>query len=224
MIQGHLALKQVVEKRTELKNPTCPMLRAAHNLNTGILSIIESRPNMELALMSWNRPTSAANTYGSPEKTLLHTPKSNLALLSSANLPGKVQQIFIPAGWWLHARLGLRRTAEIARSVAAELTLLKTCIPTPDIEVEAESRALDHLAKEVLERIDSRIYIKAVVDDHVGNAIIRKIEADSYDMLVIGASDEWAGKSLLVSSIPVGIADCFLQKISCSEDHQPRHT
>ena len=207
LIEEHPDLKRVVELGAELNVPTRPMLKAAHNLDTGILSIIESRPNTELVLMSWNRPTSAANIYGSPEKTLLQAAKSNVAVLRSRNFPEKIQRILIPAGGGPHARLGLRLAAEIARSDEAELTLLRICKPTPDIEVEAESRALDHLAEEVLEKIDPRIRTKVVVDDGVVDAIIREAKADSYDLLVIGASDEWAVKSLLVGSIPDAIAD-----------------
>ena len=207
LIQGHPDLKQVIDLGAELNIPTRPMLKAAHNLDTGILSIIESRPNTELILMSWNRPTSAANIYGSPVKTLLQKAKSDVAVLRSRNLPEKIQRILIPAGGGPHARLGLRLAAEIARSDEAEITLFRIGKPTPEFEIEAESRALDHLVEEVLGKMDHRIQTKVAVDEDVVPAVIQEANSGNYDLLVIGASDEWAVKSLLVGSIPDAISD-----------------
>ncbi|MDZ7844004.1 MAG: amino acid permease [Anaerolineales bacterium] len=207
-VQQNPRMKRIAELGAELGIPVRPMMRAAHGWASGIVSIVESRPNTELILMNWNKPTSAANIYGSPEKTILENVRADVAILRPRRLQETVRRVLIPAGGGPHARLGLRLAAEITHSDQAELTVLRIVSPSPEIELEAEKRALDHLVEEVLaEDIKAKMRTKVVVEKDVVSAIIQEAREDEYDLLVIGASDEWAVKSLLVGSIPDAVAD-----------------
>ncbi len=213
-IKKNPRMKRITDLGAELGIPVRPMLRAAHSWNSGIVSVVESRPNTELVLLSWNKPTSAANIYGSPEKTILQNAKADVAILRPRALQETVRRVLIPAGGGPHARLGLRLAAEITHSDQAELTVFRIVHPSPEVELEAEQRALDHLAEEVLDKdkIESKVRTKVVVEENVVSAIVQEAKEGEYDLLVIGASDEWAVKSLLVGSIPDAVAD----KAPCS--------
>ena len=208
-VQENPRMKQISELGAEMGVPVRPMLRAAHSWDSGTISIVESRPNTALVLMSWNKPTSAANIYGSPEKTILQNAQADVAILRPRRMQETVERVLIPAGGGPHARLGLRLAAEITHSDQAELTVFRIVPPSPDLELEAEKRALDHLAEEVLEEdeLEAQVRTKVVVEKDVVSAIVKEAEEEDYDLLVIGASDEWAVKSLLVGSIPDAVAD-----------------
>ncbi len=207
-IQKNPRLKRITELGADLGVPVRPMLRAAHSWDSGIISLVESRANTELILLSWNKSTSAANIYGSPEKTILQKAKADVAILRPRDVPETLNRILIPAGGGPHARLGLRLAAEITHSDEAELTVFRIVHPSPEIELEAEKRALDHMAEEVLnDDPHPRVKTKVVVKKDVVSAIIQEAKEQAYDLLVIGASDEWAVKSLLVGSIPDAVAD-----------------
>lgn len=97
--------------------------------------------------------------------------------------------------------------ADIARSDDAELTVLRVVRPDEDMDLEAEMRGLRHLADEVLGGSDPRVRTRIVVHEAVVDGILEETQAGGYDLLVIGASNEWAVKSLLVGAVPDAVAD-----------------
>lgn len=73
--------------------------------------------------------------------------------------------------------------------------------------MDAEERALERLIEEVLCERDSRVQSKVTVHESVAGGILEEAEGGDYDLLVIGASNEWGVKSLLAGAIPDAIAD-----------------
>jgi len=186
--------------------PVRPMRRAAHAVGSGILAVAEARPMIGLILLSWQGPLSAGRIYGSPTKTVLEGAHCDVAVLRERHL-GEIHRVLVPAGGGPHARLGLRLAAEIARSDEAELTVLRIVRPAEDLDMEAEMRGLRHLAEEVLGGSDPRVQARVLVHESVVDGILEEARNGGYDLLVIGASNEWAVKSLLVGALPDAIAD-----------------
>jgi nucleotide-binding universal stress UspA family protein len=149
---------------------------------------------------------SAGQIYGSPGKTILQEARCHVAVLRERNLNG-VRRVLVPAGGGPHARLGLRLAAQIARSDDAELTVLRIARPSEELNREAEERACDHLADEVLGSCDARVQTKVVVHTAIVQGILEEARRGEYDLLVIGASNEWGIKSLLVGAVPDAVAD-----------------
>jgi nucleotide-binding universal stress UspA family protein len=204
-------LGRLARQGAELSVPVRPLRRAAHGQASGVLGVAEARSATELILLDWRGPLSAGQIYGSPRKTILQEAHCHVAVLRERNL-GEVRRVLVPAGGGPHARLGLRLAAQIARSDDAELTVLRIARPSQELNMEAEERACTHMADEVLGTRDSRVQTKVVVHEAVVDGILEETEGGEYDLLVIGASDEWGVKSLLVGAIPDAIAD----KAPCS--------
>jgi nucleotide-binding universal stress UspA family protein len=101
----------------------------------------------------------------------------------------------------------LRLAAQIARSDDAELTVLRVARPGEELNREAEERACGHLVSECLGHCDARVRTKVAVHEAVVTSILEEAQEGGYDLLVIGASNEWGVKSLLVGAIPDAIAD-----------------
>ena len=173
---------------------------------SAVLVVTEARPTVGLILLSWRGPLSAGRIYGSPSKTILQEARCDIAVLRERHL-NKVHRILVPAGGGPHARLGLRLATEIARSDEAELTLLRVARPSENLDVEAEMRGLNHLVKEVLGSSDSRVQARVLIREDVLDGILEEAQQGEYDLLVIGASEEWTIKSLLVGALPDTVAD-----------------
>ena len=199
-------LARVARQGAAMGVPVRPKCRAAHALASGILAAAETRTTVELVLLSWQGPLSAGQIYGSPSKTVLQEARCDVAVLREHDL-GEVHRVLVPAGGGPHARLGLRLAADIARSDDAELTVLRVVHPDEDMDLEAEMRGLRHLADEVLGGSDPRVRTRIVVHEAVVDGILEETQAGGYDLLVIGASNEWAVKSLLVGAVPDAVAD-----------------
>jgi len=190
----------------DLGVPVRPLRRAAHAEASGVLAVAEIRSTVELILLNWQGPLSAGQIYGSPRKTILQEAHCHVAILRERDL-NEVHRVLVPAGGGPHARLGLRLAAEIARSDEAELTVLRVARPAEELDMEAEMRGLRHLAEEVLGGIDPRVRTQILVHEAVVDSILEVARKGNYDLLVVGASNEWAIKSLLVGAIPDAIAD-----------------
>ena len=59
--------------------------------------------------------------------------------------------------------------------------------------------------REILKEVDVTAEILAVIDNDVSHGIIKI--ADDYDLIIIGASDEWAVRQWLFGSIPDKVAN-----------------
>jgi amino acid transporter/nucleotide-binding universal stress UspA family protein len=204
--QGDSPLARIVQHGAALGVPVRPLHRAAHAMASAVRAVTEARPTIGLILLSWRGPLSAGRIYGSPSKTILQEAHCDIAVLRERHL-NKVHRILVPAGGGPHARLGLRLATEIARSDEAELTLLRVARPSENLDVEAEMRGLNHLAEEVLGRPDPRVQARILIREDVLDGILEEAQQGEYDLLVIGASEEWTIKSLLVGALPDTVAD-----------------
>ena len=204
--QDDSPLAQAVQQGAALGIPIRPLRRAAHALATGVLAVTEARPTVELILLNWRGPISAGRIYGSPNKAVLQEARRDVAVLRERPLDD-IRRVLVPAGGGPHARLGLRLAAEIARGDDAELTVLRIVRPDDDLDVEAEMRGLRHLADKVLGGPDPRVQTRIQVHQAVVEGILEEAKSGEYDLLVIGASNEWAVKSLLVGAVPDAVAD-----------------
>jgi amino acid transporter/nucleotide-binding universal stress UspA family protein len=199
-------LAKVVHRGADMGIPVRPLRRAAHALHSGVLAFTEERPSVELILLTWQGPLSAGRIYGSPSKAILQEAQRDVAVLRERGLD-TVRKVLVPAGGGPHARLGLRLAADIARGDDAELTLLRVVQPAEGLDVDAEMRGLRRLAEEILCGPDPRVRARIVVDEAVVEGILEEAGSGDYDLLVIGASDEWAVKSLLAGAVPDAVAD-----------------
>jgi amino acid transporter/nucleotide-binding universal stress UspA family protein len=206
VIQAGSPLAQIVQQGADLGVPVRPLRRAAHAEASGVLAVAETRPTVELILLGWQGPLSAGRIYGSPGKTILEGAHCHVAILRERHL-GEVNRVLVPVGGGPHARLGLRLAADIARSDEAELTLLRIVRPSTDLDLEVEMRSLRHLAQEILGGSDPRVQARILVHEAVVEGILDEVRNGRYDLLIIGASNEWAVKSLLVGAVPDAVAD-----------------
>jgi amino acid transporter len=180
--------------------------RAVRSPDSGTIAFVDSHPGVALILTYWKGSLSSSRIYGSPAKNILQNAPCDVAILLARKF-SQIKRILIPIGGGPHARLGLRLASQFAQGENAELTALRVLHPNPEPDIEVEKEGLRRVVADVLKETASRVLPQIVVSDNVIEAILNTAREGKYDLLVIGASEEWQIKSLLAGSLPDAIAD-----------------
>jgi len=199
-------LRKVAELGLDAGVPVRPVLRAAHGVASGILALLRDRPGTRLILMGRHGPLSLDPVRDSADKTVIREAPCDVAVLQNRGLE-EVRRVLVPAGGGPHARLGLRLASEMAHGTDAQLTVLRLFPAEGEVNAEAEMRALRKMVQETLGEIDPRITTRVARSSDVTEGILAETHRLDYDLLVIGASEEWFLKHLLFGSIPDQVAE-----------------
>ncbi len=200
------ALTQMVAQAATRGVPVRTLHRAVRGLDSGVMAMAEARPAVGLILMSWRGALSASRIYGSPTKRILEQAECDVAVLRARELR-EVKRVLVPIGGGPHARLGLRLASQIAQGDEATLTVLRVLRPGEDLDMEVEMRGLQHVTRDVLGEVGSGVSVRVQVHEAIIEGIVREAQEGEYDLLVIGASEEWPIKSLLAGALPDAVAD-----------------
>jgi nucleotide-binding universal stress UspA family protein len=95
----------------------------------------------------------------------------------------------------------------MARGEGSRLTALRVLPPDPALDLEIEMVSLKRVISDVLDKDHDHVSPQLVVADNVIEAILNQAREGEYDLLIIGASEEWQIKSLLAGSLPDAVAD-----------------
>lgn len=134
----------------------------------------------------------------------------------------KVERVLVASGGGPHARFGLHLAASLARAAQGTVTVFRAISPTEEVDTEAESKALAQMAERLIgdkAAVETRVRVSPSVVD----AIVEEIGQGGYDLLIVGASDERAVRSLLFGTIPdavVGRTACPVIVVRESEGWQ----
>ena len=157
--------------------------------------------------MGWPGPLDARTLADNAAKIVLQKAQANVAVLVDRGLK-RVQRILIPVGGGPHSRLAIRLAYEIAEQEDAQITALY-CFSEVYQAEELEDRML--LLREIIEdelgSVPSRITTRLAHADGVFGGILEETTHHQYDLIVIGASEEWASRMWLFGSIDDQIAE-----------------
>ena len=137
----------------------------------------------------------------------------NVLVLKDNGL-SKVERILVPVGGGPHTKLGLKVGHQLAAQWGASITAMTVKV---DREYSDAISAFDHANQQFLQNFGEEFVrgllkevgvtaeILAVIDTDISQGIIN-IAAD-YDLIIIGASEEWAVRKWLFGSIPEKVAN-----------------
>jgi amino acid transporter/nucleotide-binding universal stress UspA family protein len=200
------ALSQLAAEAAKQGVPVRTLRRAVRGLDSGVLAVVEARPSVGLILLSWQGALSASRIYDSPTKRILGAAECDVGVLRAREL-NTLRSVLVPVGGGPHARLGLRLAFQIVQGNGGCLTAMRVLRPGPELDVEVEMQGLQHVVHDVLQENAAEVATRVLVHETVSDAIVQEA-GEGYDLLVIGASEEWPIKSLLVGALPDAIADC----------------
>ncbi len=202
-------LNRVAEYAYKQGVPVRTLLRAVRGVPSGILGVAEARGSVRLILMGWRGQLSTQRVSGSVVKDVVHGAKCDVAVLRDRGVEN-IKRVLVPVGGGPHARLALRLAWDIIRAEKGTLTALRI-LPAADVDMAVELDVLRQLVEDVLGEVPKELNLSLKCSDSIVEGILTEAVEGSgqakYDLIAIGASEEWFLKSLLFGSIPDRVAE-----------------
>jgi amino acid transporter len=179
----------------------------AHNVPSAILSVADIE-EPDLLLMGWNEHVRGSRTRGANVAGVVKGANRNVLVLKDNGL-NEINRILVPTAGGPHAKLGLRVAQDLATECGATVTAMTVQVgrgySAATSEFDHESlHFFQNLAEEYsqdsLRDAGVTAETSAVIDTDVSDAIV-KASAD-YDLVIIGASNEWRLRQWLFGSLP----------------------
>ena len=204
-------LKRVADYAHEQGMPVRTLLQATRGISSGILSVAEARGGVGMILMGWQGQLSTQRVEGSVVKEVVRGAPCNIAVLRDRGV-GNIKRVLVPTGDGPHARLALRLGWDVVRAgEESSLTALRLLPKENEVDMEIEMDVLRQLVEDELGEIPAKVALRLERSNYLANGILAEVaEAEdeaAYDLIVIGASEEWFLRDMLFGSIPDLIAD-----------------
>lgn len=188
----------------EIHNRNIPFytkVREAPNIARGILDEIEAQANVKLLLAGWPGPLERDTAAANPVKILLEKADTNLLVLLDHDRT-RLGNILIPIGGGPHSRLALRVAYEIAEQENARITALHTFSGIIEAEETQDKMLyLREIVQDELGSIPLRVATRVAHAETVTQGVLDELHRQRYDLLVMGASEEWGSGTRLFGSV-----------------------
>jgi nucleotide-binding universal stress UspA family protein len=207
-------LKRVADYAHDRGVPVRRLLRASRGISSGILGVVEARGTVGLILMGWRGQLSTRKVSGSIVKDVIHGAPCDVAVLRDQGfMEADLDRVLVPTGGGPHACLALQLAWDIVQASGGTLTLTRV-FPEPEDVCEVELDVLRQMVEDELGCVPEEIVFRLKCRESVADGILEEAtESDEeYDLIVIGASEEWFLQDLLFGSIPDQVAN----NVSCS--------
>ncbi len=192
---------QIIDDVRTRNVPLYTKIRQGSNVSSCILDEIESNQNVKLVLAGWPGPINPEKIVENPIKILLEKAKTNVAILLNNNLD-QIRTILVPIGGGPHSRLALHLACEIADQENAKIIAFRTFSKAHEAEeIEDEMLNLQQIVVDELGLIPARLTTRIARADTVIEGILNETRRNPYDLIVMGASDEYSSGTRLFGSI-----------------------
>ncbi len=182
-------------------------MREAATVDEGILAEVSRRDNVRLLLTGWPTPLNLAQLAANPVKRILQHAPTHVAVLLDRGL-GQIKRILVPVGGGPHSRLAIHLAQELALSSHAQITALRVITASLESDdVEDNMAILQETLEEELGQV-LEIWSPLVTRARsVADGILEETSRAAYDLVIIGASEEWPLSRQLFGAVDDWIAD-----------------
>jgi amino acid transporter/nucleotide-binding universal stress UspA family protein len=235
-----MLLKRVADYAHGQGVPVRTLLQATRGISSGILGVAEARGGVGLILMGWRGQLSTQRVAGSVVKDVVYGARCDVAVLRDRGVED-IKRVLVPVGGGPHARLALRLAWEIVKAERGSLTALRILPEASEVDMEVEMDVLRQLVEDVLGGITEEVTCSLKRNDSVVEGILAEASASpsarlgtgsaepstqitgqvGYDLIAIGASEEWFLRNLLFGSIPDRVADGVPCSVLMVRKHEP---
>lgn len=183
----------------------------AHNIPSAILSAADMEQS-DFIVMGWQSGVRIPRAQRSNVASVLKLAKTNVLVLKDYGLK-EVRHILVPISGGPHARLGLKLASELATEWGAAITAFKVqigkglstrCSEDDRESVQFFKGIAEDRVRDDLKEAGVPADVCVVLDTDIVHAIIHT--ASQHDLIVMGASNEWALRRWLFGSIPDKVA------------------
>ncbi len=192
---------QIVQEARNRNVPLYTKTRSNPSIAKGILEEVEASQNIKLLLAGWPGPLNPTAGVENPIQTLLEKAQTNVAVLLGPNL-GQIRNILVPVGGGPHSRLALRLAYEIAEQENARVIAFRTYTePMETEEIEDQMLDLRQVVSEELGEFPLRVSTRLAPAKSVVAGVLDETKRQPYDLLVMGASEEYGSGTRLFGSV-----------------------
>jgi len=196
MIDGH-ARKQNL--------PLKSILQAAHGVSSGVLSIARDI-NARMIICGWRGPVTFRRIYKSPTDNVVENSTTDVAVLMDKDLD-KIEKILVPIHGGIHCKLGLRLAKEISKTCGCKVNAVLINTPGKIWEEKKKLKELNDWIIKIMGEKTPNIYPTICNYNSVTGGIINEAKKEKYNLIIIGASEEWRLKNFFFGSLPDYIAN-----------------
>ncbi len=187
-------------------------IQSTENLAQSILDEIHNEGKVNLVLMGWPGKLDKATLAHNVVNEILISAKTNVAVFQQKQR-NPIRNILVPVGGGVHSRLCIQMAYEIAQMERAHITIFHTILPTDrDEDIQDEQAQLDEIIEDELGYIPHRVRVKVEMANTLPDGILHHLKSTPYDLLVIGASDEWTSRRYLFGKVD----DWIVEQAPCS--------
>jgi len=208
--------------------------RQAGSTSQGVLEELSQHTNVRLLLVGWPGPLKPEHLAENPVKQILQKANTNVAvLLNRGMLLQPLRRILVPVGGGPHSRLALRLAHELADAEGAQVTALRvaqvtaprvaqvTALRAESEELEDQTNWLAEIIGEVLGGVPANFTLLARCAGSIQEGVLREAERQSYNLIVMGASEEWASATRLFGAVDDWVADQSPCSVLLCRQHEP---
>ncbi len=200
-------MRQIVTDASVQNVALYSKVRGATSVAEGILDEIENRRNLKWLLAGWPGHLDSKALAENPVKVALQKAHTNVAVLLDRELD-EVNHILVPVGGGPHSRTALRLANEISMADDARITALRLLTePVEEEEIEDQNFYLAEIVEEALGEIPENFNLQVTQAESVAQGILDETSHRPYDLIVLGASEEWSQDTRLFGTIDDWVAE-----------------
>ncbi len=190
-------------------------VRAAKSVAEGILDEIEDRSSVRLLLTGWPGVLDAKSLTHNPVKVAIQKAHTNVAVLLDRGLD-EVNHILVPVGGGVHSRMAIRLANEIAMTDVAQVTVLRLLPPANGgvaqkdeeaEELEDQTLQVAEIVEDAINEVPENFQLKVVQGASLEHGILEEARSQPYDLIVMGASEEWTLDTRLFGTVDDWVAE-----------------
>ena len=178
----------------------------------------------DMLLMGWEGGFNIGRIYESPVQGLIRDATCDMGMLKDRGLD-VIDDILLPWGGGVHARLGLEVATRIARNTGATVHLLR--VVKQEVDVEAEEKRIVQSVTEIVDEVIDRGEVEVVYHvqraNRVTDGIKSQLDSAPADLVIIGASREFKMRNVLFGAIPDVVADQAPCSVLMVRRYLPEH-
>lgn len=187
-------------------------IQSIPDLAQSILDEIHIEGKVDLVLMGWPGKLTKTSLAHNVVNEVLISAKTNVAVFQQKQLK-QIKNILVPVGGGTHSRLAIQMAYEIAQMERARVHVLRACPSACSPEELQDQRCqLEEIVEDELGYIPPGVKIDVVMADSLAEGILQNMGVFRYDLLVIGASDEWTSRRYLFGKVD----DQIVERAPCS--------
>ena len=193
--------------------PVYVRTRTADDITQGILAELEKQKYVQLVLTGWPGPVDPERLSENPVKMVLQKANTHVGVYLERGLGTNIHRILVPVGGGPHSHLALRLACAIAQSEGALVTAVHFLPETAaSDEMENQMIVLQQIVEDEMEGIPPVLKTRVQISTTLQSGLIDEIGAHNYDLIVMGASEDWVLNTRLFGAVDDWIAD----HVTCS--------